>query len=141
MHGGEFGNSYKEIYPKELELKLEHNGSHATFLDLDLYIENGKISSKLYDKDDKDVRMPNIHSNIPSSIFYGTVMSEVLRIARITSSYVNFTNKINALLTRMENQGGNRRKLVQQIFKAFDNHRLVFAKYNICSTDISRTFQ
>ena len=68
-------------------------------------------------------------------------MSAVLRIARITSSYVNFTNKINALLTRMENQGGNRRKLVQQIFKAFDNHRLVFAKYNICSTDISRTFQ
>ena len=143
--GGEFGNSYKEIYPKELELKLEHNGLHATFLDLDLSIENGKISSKIYDKREDFsffiVRMPNIHSNIPSSIFYGTVLSEILRIARATSSFLNFSKKTAALLTRMENQGGNRRKLVRQIFKAFDNHPLVFGKYNICSTDISRTFQ
>ena len=50
--GNEFLHSYKEIYPKELVLKLEHNGSHATFLDLDLSIDNGKITSKLYDKRD-----------------------------------------------------------------------------------------
>ena len=28
----EFENSYKEIYPKDLHLKCEHTGNHATFL-------------------------------------------------------------------------------------------------------------
>ena len=50
--GEEFQKSYKEIYPKELELKLEYSGSYATFLDLYTTISNGKISSKLYDKYD-----------------------------------------------------------------------------------------
>ena len=29
---GEFGKVYLEIYPTELELKMKHNGGHATFL-------------------------------------------------------------------------------------------------------------
>ena len=36
--GGEFGRVYKEIYPEELELKVEHSGSHASFLNLDINI-------------------------------------------------------------------------------------------------------
>ena len=34
--GGEFGRSFREIYPLELELKCEHEGTHATFYDLDI---------------------------------------------------------------------------------------------------------
>ena len=37
---GEFSNSFKGIYPWELERKLEHSGRYATFLDLDIKIEN-----------------------------------------------------------------------------------------------------
>ena len=48
-NGGEFEKSYKEIYPKELDLKLEFSGNHGTFLDLDLKINNGKIISTLFD--------------------------------------------------------------------------------------------
>ena len=51
-HGGEFQKLYKEIYPTDLVLKLENSGCHATFLDLDIIISNGKISTKLYDKRD-----------------------------------------------------------------------------------------
>ena len=32
---GDFGKSFREIYPPELELKVENQGNHATFLDLD----------------------------------------------------------------------------------------------------------
>ena len=35
-----FFKNFKEIYPKELDLKIEHYGSHATFLDLDIHIKN-----------------------------------------------------------------------------------------------------
>ena len=50
--GGEFGKSFQEIYPEELYLKVEHEGIHATFLNLDVTIENGIFVYKLYDKRD-----------------------------------------------------------------------------------------
>ena len=39
--GGEFGRVYKDIYPSELELKVEHSGSHATCLNLDIDMREG----------------------------------------------------------------------------------------------------
>ena len=84
--GNEFSNSFEEIYPSDLELKCEHSGNHATFLDLDIKIEDDKFVYKLYDKRDEFpffvVRMPDRRSNIPSYIFYGTIRSEIIRIAR-----------------------------------------------------------
>ena len=41
----------------------------------------------------------------------------------------------------MEKQGGNRGKLIKQIMKAYENHQLVFQKYDISNIDILRTFQ
>ena len=76
---GDFGKSFREIYPPELELKVENQGNHATFLDLDITIVDGLFVYKLFDKRDafpfSIVRMPNIKSNIPAYIFYGTVLS------------------------------------------------------------------
>ena len=71
---GGFGRSFKDMYPPSLELKLEHSGSHATFLDLDIQIVEGIFIYKLFDKRDAfpsyNVRMPFVDSNIPSRIFY-----------------------------------------------------------------------
>ena len=41
--GGVFNDVYKEIYPRELQLKVEHsgNGTHATFLNLDITVKDG----------------------------------------------------------------------------------------------------
>ena len=36
----EFLTSFKNIYSKELDLKVERQGNHATFLDLDIKIED-----------------------------------------------------------------------------------------------------
>ena len=44
---GEFSSSYKYIYSKQLELKLKHQGEHATFLDLDITIEDNIFVYKL----------------------------------------------------------------------------------------------
>ncbi len=46
---GEFGRLYKDIYPKELELKCEHMGNHATFLEIDITICDGIVAFKLYE--------------------------------------------------------------------------------------------
>ena len=79
------------MYPKKLVLKLEHFGSHATVLHLNITINNGERSAKLYDKHDEFsffiVRMPNFHCIIRSSI------------------------------TRMEKQVGNMGKLIKTNFQ------------------------
>ena len=132
--GGEFGRLFQQIYPKELELKCEHSGEHATFLDLYITIIDGIFVFKLFDKRDNFpffiVRMPDLSGNIPSHVFYGSVMSEFLRIARSTLLYADFLPLASNLLNRMINQGGSKVKILQQISKAISRHPLSFNKFS-----------
>ena len=109
------------MYPKKLLLKLEHFGSHATVLHLDITINNGEISTKLYDKHDDFsffiVRMPNFHCNIRSSIFYGIVVSKILRIATLSSFVISFYEKYQCTNNRMEKQVGHMGKLIKTNFE------------------------
>ena len=124
--GGEFGRSFRSIYPSELELKCEHEGTHATVLELDIRIVDGKFIFKLFDKRNDFpffiVRMPDYTGNIPSHVFYGSVMSEFLRIAGSTMLYEDFLPVANKLYKRMINQGGSAFMILKQIKKGMDRH-------------------
>ena len=71
----EFLTSFKNIYPKELDLKVERQGNHVSFLDLDIKVEDSVFVYKPFDKRDKFslfiVRIPHLSSNIPSTISSG----------------------------------------------------------------------
>ena len=138
--GDEFGTSFKKIYPNELELKCEHRGEHATFLDLDIKINDGEFKYKLFDKRDEFpfevVRMPDRSSNIPSYIFYGTIMSEIIRIARSTLCLDDLTPRIAALFKRMLIQGADRKKILHQCNKAITNYPYAFDKFTSRSEHI-----
>ena len=43
---------FGDIYPKELELRVEHRVDHATFFNLDITIKEGTFLYKLFDKRD-----------------------------------------------------------------------------------------
>ena len=45
-------NIYKDIYPPELQLKIEQFGTHATFLNLHITEKYGVFVYKLFDKHD-----------------------------------------------------------------------------------------
>ena len=139
--GGEFGRSFHQIYPRELELKCEHSGTHATFLDLEITIVDGIFVFKLFDKRNEFpffiVRMPDLSENIPSHVFYRSVMSEFLRIARSTLLYQDFLPVASNLFKRMLNQDGSETKLLQQINKAISRHPEAFAKFSNSAKDIS----
>ena len=49
----EFLTSFKNIYPKELDLKVECQGNHVSFLDHDIEIEDSVFVNKSVDKRDK----------------------------------------------------------------------------------------
>ena len=69
-------------------------------------------------------------SNIPSAIFYGSVLSEFLRIARCTLLFEDFIPKANQLFHRMISQGGDKTIICKQIRKACLRHPTAFLKFN-----------
>ena len=80
--------------------------------------------------------MPDLSGNIPSHDFYGSVMSEFLRIARSTFLYLDILPVASNLFKRMLNQGGSETKLLQQINKAISRHPEALAKFSKSAKDI-----
>ena len=111
----------KCIYLAQLELKLESSGTHATFLDLDIKIEDGIFVYKLFDM----IKETNVHfslsawhtlkANIPSTKFCGSTFSEFLRITRCTLKLEHFLPRASELYSRMLSQGANQRCINKQI--------------------------
>ena len=106
---GVFNLVYKAIYPLELQMKVEHSGTHATFLNLGITVKDGVSVYKLFDKHYAFpffiVRIPYIDINIPKLIFYSTLLGEFLRLACSSFLYKDFREKVMKLLNRMKTQG------------------------------------
>ena len=124
--GGEFGRVFKDIYPNELELKVEHEGDSASFLNLDIRVEENQYVYNLYDKRDafpfSIVRMTYLSSNIAKKIFYSALIGEFLRIARATLYLSDFEPKAIDLVKRIVNQGGDRKCVEKYILKIIRRH-------------------
>ena len=82
--GGEFGHINADIYPKELDIKPEYQGTHASFLNRDVIIVDGKFIYKLYGKRDSFpfliVTMPYTVSNIPNNNLYSVFVGVTLAL-------------------------------------------------------------
>ena len=61
--------------------------------------------------------MPYLSCNISSSIFYGSMPSEFLRIAWCTLRPTNFVSKVSQLHARMVTQAGNKASILRHIKK------------------------
>ena len=75
-----------DIYPKELILVPDDsNGLSTSFLDLQLVVKDGVVSTSIFDKRDdfdfKIVNFPNLSGNIPLKSSYGVFMCEAVRYA------------------------------------------------------------
>ena len=123
-----------------MELKCEHQGNRATFLELEITIVNGIFVYKLFDKRDEFpfeiVRMPNLEGNIPHHIFYGSFTAEILRIGRATLLYEDFLPRIKQIFKRMKCQGGNTHKLTKSITQVMHKYSDIFLKYNKTSQEV-----
>ena len=76
-----------QIYPTELQLnKANSSDTEAPFLDLNLSVTNGIVSSKIYDKRDdfnfEIVNFPFLDGDVPRSPSYGVYISQLIRFAR-----------------------------------------------------------
>ena len=61
--------------------------------------------------------MPYLSSNIPSTILYGSMLSELLRIARWSLNINGYIPRACGLFSKMIAQGRNRTSLTKQLKK------------------------
>ena len=99
-----------QIYPTELQLnKANSSDTEAPFLDLNLSITNGIVSSKMYDKRDdfnfEIVNFPFLDGDVPRSPSYGVYISQLIRFARVCSNVDDFINKNLFLTAKLLKQG------------------------------------
>ena len=92
-----------QIYPTELQLnKANSSDTEAPFLDLNLSITNGIVSSKIYDKRNdfnfEIVNFPFLDGDVPRSPSYGVNIYQLIRFARVCSNVDDLTTKTYLLL-------------------------------------------
>jgi len=110
VNNDNFGNSIREIYPSELELKdttlsstevcylekIAHGDSSTPF-----YIS---VSDKREDCDFRVVNFPFMDSNIPATLAYGVCISQLVRYARICTAKADFMHRLRSLSSRLKQQ-------------------------------------
>ena len=127
--GKSFEQYHNLIYPVELQLNKENDGySSSTFLDLDIDIEDGVFTTKLYDKRDNFgfniTKLPYRDSNIPFKMFYSSIAAECLRVCRATSSSNHAISSIHAIISRMDKQGALLPNMKNSITKILNRHHI-----------------
>ena len=99
-----------QIYPTELQLnKVKSSDTEALFLDLNVSIANGILSSKIYDKRDdfifEIVNFPYLVGDVPCSPSYCVYISQLIRFAGVCSNVDDFNNRNLFLSAKLLKQG------------------------------------
>ena len=129
-----FEGMVNRIYPPELQLNKDNTfDTEGTFLDLHLYISNGFVSSKIYDKRDyfdfDIVNFPFLDDDVPRSTSYGVYISQLIRFARVSSHVADFHNK--SLTAKHLQQGYQYHKLRKTISKFYRRHYDLVSKFSV----------
>ena len=131
-----FDQMVDRIYPTELQLnRANSSDTEAPFLDLNLCISNGTVSTKIYDKrDDFDfdqVNFPFLDGDVPRRISYGVYISQLIRFARASSNLSDFNYRNKALTTKLLRQGYRYFKLRKAFSKFYRKHSALVEKYSV----------
>ena len=124
------------ICPTELQLnRANSSDTEAPFLDLNLCISNGTVSTKIYDKrDDFDfdiVNFPFLDGDVPRRTSYGVYISQLIRFARASSNLNDFNYRNNALTAKLLRQGYRYFKLRKAFSKFYRRHSALLEKYSV----------
>ena len=100
-----------------------------------LYIYNGTVSTKIYDKrDDFDFDIDNfpfLDGDVPRRTSYGVYISQLIRFARASSNLSDFNCRNKALAAKLLRQGYRYFKLRKAFSKFYRRHSALVEKYNV----------
>ena len=119
-----FDSMVNRIYSSELQLnKVIVSDTEDSFLDLHLSISDGFVKTKIYDKrDDFDfdiVNFPSLDGDVPRSTTYGVYISQLIRLARVSSHVDDFNTRNKVLTAKLLRQGYRYHKLRKAFLKFY----------------------
>ena len=131
-----FDQMVDRIYPTELQLnRANSSDTEAPFLDLNLCISNGTVSTKIYDKrDDFDfdiVSFPFNDGEVPRRTSYWVYISQLIRFARASSNLNDFNYRNKALTAKLLRQGYRYFKLRKAFSNFYRRHSALLEKYSV----------
>ena len=129
-----FDSFIADIYPKELQLnKANISDNSAAFLDLNLEINHGYITTKIYDKRDDFnftiTNYPYLDGDVPKSTSYGVYISQLIRFARACSSVDDFNVRNLTITNKLLHQGYRYNKLRKAFSKFYHRNLPLINKY------------
>ena len=131
-----FDQMVDRIYPTELQLnRANSSDTEAPFLDLNLCISNGTVSTKLYDKRDDFyfdiVNFRSLDGDVPRRISYGVYISQLIRFARASSNLNDFNYRNQTLTAKLLRKGYRYFKLRKAFSKFYRRHSELVQKYSV----------
>ena len=126
-----------QINPSELRSnKANSSDTEAPFLDLNLSITNGIVSSKIYKKQTdfnfEIVNFPFLDGDDPRSPSYGVYTFQLIFFfARACSNVADFNNRNLFLTAKLLQQGYRYHKIRKAFSKLYHRHSEIIVKYNI----------
>ena len=124
------------INSPEMQLNKAYTpDTEAPFLYLHLSISNGFVSSKIYDKcDDFDfdiVNFPFLEGDVPRSTSYGVYISQLIRLARVSSHMADINARNKSLTAKLLQQDNRYHKLRKTFSKFYRRHYELVSKFNV----------
>ena len=131
-----FDQMVDRIYPTELQFnRANSSDTGAPFLDLNLCISNGTVSTKIYDKrDDFDfdvVNFPFLDGDVTRRTSYGVYISQLIRFARASSNLNDFNYRNKAITAKLLRQGYRYFKHRKAFSKFYRRHSALLEKYSV----------
>ena len=125
----------KNIYPEELVLNLENEEkNHATFLDLEVTLEDKKFKTKTYDKREAFnfdiVNYPDLSGNTPHGPAYGVIISQTLSYARACSNVLDFEGRVKSLCQKLTRNGFTPERINNTLRRCQQKYRWISRKYD-----------
>ena len=109
------------------------DGQSTHFLDLNIDIRDGFISTSIYDKRDSFdfpiVNFPFLNGNIPIQTATGVFTVELVRYARACTYLEEFAARTCSLVKKLRTQFYSVRTLKKSWLKFCDNHILLIQKF------------
>ena len=85
------------LFIRVIQFCIQFSDTEAPFLNLNLSITDGIVSSKIYDKREEFnfeiVNFPFLDVDVPRSPSYGVYISQLIRFARVCSDVDDFNNR------------------------------------------------
>ena len=124
------------IYQSEMIVnKTNVSVQKTNFLDMTISIYRGKFYIKLYDKrndyDSDVISFPYLDGNIPKGQSYGIFIRQLIRYARINTSFSDFISDCKKLVTKLVGQCFDVAALCKRFQVFINKYFNVWGKYGV----------